>query len=157
MRRIIYHMYSDRHARVTNSINPDDMPYLPNVFRQAWANSVDPDETHYLPYVFRQTGLSKQCRPRWDTLFTICIQTGLYCLLRPVCPNTYGKNKEVHFTVCWCVLTLQKPDMFLPLQTMQIQISWPLKKPTDLDLHCLPLSMWIYINNLDKVIWLAEN
>ena len=32
-----------------------------------------------------------------------------------------------------------------------------LKKPTDLDLHCLPLSMWIYINNLDQVIWLAEN
>ena len=31
------------------------------------------------------------------------------------------------------------------------------KKPTDLDLHCLPLSMWSYINNLDQVIWLAEN
>ena len=27
--------------------------------------------------------------------------------------------------------------------------------PTDLDLHCLPLSMWSYINNLDQVIWLA--
>ena len=32
----------------------------------------------------------------------------------------------------------------------------PDQKPTDLDLHCLPLSMWIYINNLDQVIWLAE-
>ena len=31
------------------------------------------------------------------------------------------------------------------------------KKPTDLDLHCLQLSMWSYINNLDQVIWLAEN
>ena len=31
-----------------------------------------------------------------------------------------------------------------------------LKKPTDLDLHCLPLSMWIYSNNPDQVIWLAE-
>ena len=31
------------------------------------------------------------------------------------------------------------------------------KKPTDLDLHCLPFSMWIYINNLDQVFWLAEN
>ena len=31
------------------------------------------------------------------------------------------------------------------------------KKPTDLDLHCLPFIMWIYINNLDQVIWLAEN
>ena len=32
-----------------------------------------------------------------------------------------------------------------------------LKKPTDLDLHCLSLSMWIYSNNPDQVIWLAEN
>ena len=31
------------------------------------------------------------------------------------------------------------------------------KKPTDLDLHCLPLSMWLYSNNLDQEIWLAEN
>ena len=28
---------------------------------------------------------------------------------------------------------------------------------TDLDLHCLPFCMWIYINILDQVIWLAEN
>ena len=33
----------------------------------------------------------------------------------------------------------------LPLQTVQIQISWLLKKPTDLDLHCLPLSMCLYM------------
>ena len=31
------------------------------------------------------------------------------------------------------------------------------KKPLDLDLHCLPLSMWIYINNMDEIIWWAEN
>ena len=31
------------------------------------------------------------------------------------------------------------------------------KKPTDLDLYCLPFSLWIHINNLDQVIWLAEN
>ena len=29
----------------------------------------------------------------------------------------------------------------LPLQKVKIQISWLLKKPTDLDLHCLSLSM----------------
>ena len=28
-------------------------------------------------------------------------------------------------------------------QTVQIQIGWLLQKPTDLDLHCLPLSCWI--------------
>ena len=50
-----------------------------------------------------------------------------------------------------------EPRFTLPLQTVQIQISWLLKKPNDLDLHYLPLSMWIYSNNLDQVIWLAEN
>ena len=50
-----------------------------------------------------------------------------------------------------------EPGYTLPLQTVLIQISWLLKKPNDLDLHCLPLSMWICINNLDQVIWLAEN
>ena len=30
-------------------------------------------------------------------------------------------------------------------------------KPTDLDLHCLSISMRICINNLDQVSWLAEN
>ena len=34
-----------------------------------------------------------------------------------------------------------EPRYVLPLQTVQIQISWLLKKPTDLDLHCLPFSM----------------
>ena len=33
-----------------------------------------------------------------------------------------------------------EPGYVLPLQTVWIQISW-LLKPTDLDLHCLPLSM----------------
>ena len=28
--------------------------------------------------------------------------------------------------------------------------------PTDLDLHCLPLSIWICVNKMDQVIWLAE-
>ena len=34
-----------------------------------------------------------------------------------------------------------EPGYALPLQTVQIQISWLLQKPIDLDLHCLPLSM----------------
>ena len=50
-----------------------------------------------------------------------------------------------------------EPGYTLSLQTVQIQISWLLKKPTDLDLHCLPISMWHCINNLNQVIWLAEN
>ena len=42
-----------------------------------------------------------------------------------------------------------EPGYALSLQTVQTQISWFLKKPTDLDRHCLPVSMWICINNLD--------
>ena len=42
-----------------------------------------------------------------------------------------------------------EPGYVLPLQTVKIQISWLLQKPTDLDLHCLPLSMWIYIDKLE--------
>ena len=49
--------------------------------------------------------------------------------------------------------TPAEPRYVLPLQTVQIQICWP----ADLDLHSLPLSIWIYINYLDQVIWLAEN
>ena len=37
------------------------------------------------------------------------------------------------------------------------QISWPLQKPTDLDLHWLPFSIWICVDNLDQAIWWAEN
>ena len=50
-----------------------------------------------------------------------------------------------------------EPGYTLSLQTVQIQISWLLKKPTDLDLHYLQLSMWIYSKNPDQVIWLAES
>ena len=48
------------------------------------------------------------------------------------------------------------PGYNLPLQTVQIQISWLLKKPTDLDLHCLSLNLWMSIKYPDQVIWLAK-
>ena len=44
-----------------------------------------------------------------------------------------------------------EPRYVLPMQTVQIQISWLLKKPNDLDLHCLPLSISICMNNLNQV------
>ena len=50
-----------------------------------------------------------------------------------------------------------EPGYTLPLQTVQIQMSWLLKKPTDLDLHCLQLSMQIYSNNPDQLIVLGFN
>ena len=42
-----------------------------------------------------------------------------------------------------------EPEGALHLQTVYIQISWLL--------HCLSLSMWICISNLDQVTWLAEH
>ena len=48
-----------------------------------------------------------------------------------------------------------EPSFTLLLQTVDPdQLAYSLKKPTDLDLHCLLL---IYSNNLDQVMWLAEN
>ena len=49
-------------------------------------------------------------------------------------------------------LSFAEPRYVLPLQTVLIKISWHLKKPTDLDLHCLSFSMLIYINKVDQVI-----
>ena len=49
------------------------------------------------------------------------------------------------------------PDMSCLCKQCRSRSVGFLKKPTDLDLHCLPFSIWIYINNLDQVIWLAEN
>ena len=43
-----------------------------------------------------------------------------------------------------------EPRYTLPLQTVQIQISWLLKKPTDLDLHYLSLGMGICIKSRIK-------
>ena len=45
----------------------------------------------------------------------------------------------------------------LPLQTVEPD-QLTSSGASDLNLHCLSLlSMWIYINNLYQVIWLAEN
>ena len=60
---------------------------------------------------------------------------GLHCLLWSVCPNTQGK-----YTCSTLFNPSQaEPGYALSLQTVQIQIIWFLKKPTDLDLLCLPL------------------
>ena len=84
------------------------------------------------------------------------------------CQNLFSGKITKNISVCDGLLKIlprglsvnpspAEPRYALPLQTVQIQISWLLKKPTDLDLHCLPFSKWIYINNLNQVIWLAEN
>ena len=47
---------------------------------------------------------------------------------------------SIHLSVNPCPA---EPWYALPLQTVKIQISWLLKKPTDLDLHYLPFCIWI--------------
>ena len=59
---------------------------------------------------------------------TIQSNQRLYCPVLPIISvNKLNPSPESRYT--------------LPLQTVLIQISWFLKKPTDLDLHCLPLSI----------------
>ena len=48
-------------------------------------------------------------------------------------------------------LVLLNPDIFCICKQCRSE------EATDLDLHCLLLSMWICIHNLDQAIWLAEN
>ena len=61
------------------------------------------------------------------------------------------------------ILCPTEPGYTLPLKTVYTNVDpdqMASKKPTDLNLHCLPFSMfrmWIRINNLNQVIWLAEN
>ena len=50
-------------------------------------------------------------------------------------------NSEFQLNLIYINPCPAEPRYVLSLQTVQIQISWLLKKPTDLDLHCLPLSM----------------
>ena len=64
-----------------------------------------------------------------------------------ICICLFDPCKALNFT------TSAEPGYALSLQTVYIQI----QKPTDLDLHCLSLSMWIYSTNPDQVIWLTEN
>ena len=60
--------------------------------------------------------------------------------------------------VQYLTLVLQNLDIYPDFANRAVLHTKPLlKKLADLDLHCLSISMWICINNLDQVIWLAEN
>ena len=104
----------------------------------------------------------------------------LHCLQNRIYPGSAGQGlnsfsdnlwADIFIIICkksltsicmWSLMWIfnpcpAEPGYTLPLQTVQIQISWLLKKPTDLDLHCLSFNRLICINNLNQVIWLAEN
>ena len=71
--------------------------------------------------------------------------------------NSMTSKISYYVQICSVNPCQAEPRYALPLQIVMIQISWLLMKPIDLDLHCLALSMWTCINNLDQVIGLAEN
>ena len=56
------------------------------------------------------------------------------CRLLKILPRVLSVKIEL-------TLVLLNPDIPCLLNTVKIQISWLLQKPTDLDLHCSPLSM----------------
>ena len=79
------------------------------------------------------------------------------------CPESVSILKlnlnKIALELCILTLVLLNPDIpCLCKQYRSRSVGFlASKKPADLDLDCLPFSMWIYINNLDQVIWLAEN
>ena len=102
-----------------------------------------------------------------------------FCLLRSIIsyypiyldtiliPKFYPCIYQIRWLKC-CpeIASFEDPDDFTILTLVPLNPDIPClckhcrsrsKKPTDLNLHCLPLSIWIYSNNPDQVIWLAEN
>ena len=67
-------------------------------------------------------------------------------------PNLSTDNPMMSQLLKTTLLTLVLLNPDIPCLCKQCR-----SRSTDLDLHCLPFSMWIYVNNLDQVIWLAEN
>ena len=87
-------------------------------------------------------------------------------LFSSVAGNLYGMTQERFFFVFFFPLKKQLGNLLKEIihtkkmkkKNDEILFLWSKRyQLADLDLHCLPSSMWIYTNNLDQVIWLAEN
>ena len=83
---------------------------------------------HVRRYVFLHCGTNA-----YEAMVLLTVLTSVYC----DSPYSPLKFKNVRISIP-CPA---EPGYALPWQTVQIQISWLLKKPTDLDLHCLSLSI----------------
>ena len=99
----------------------------------------------------------------WKTLFVT-----FFCFL---VQGVYSKGKEVspRRAICFpeasknnfTTIASRKKCCVQESKQQVIKVSQSvdpdqLKKPTDIDQHCLSVSIWTGINNPDKVIWLAE-
>ena len=92
----------------------------------------------------------------------------LYEMSKPV---FWNKKIDCFNVLCWyftqhvkrqwlnanCDFKVYSNDLLLHGKMLTLLFLMTSKKPTDLDLHCLSLSMWISIKNSDQVIWLTSN
>ena len=80
-----------------------------------------------------------------------CLEGGPLMWMLPLYLHVNQKSNslDIQNVACWVILHA----FLLPVDVFFFNFS---KKPTDLDLHCLPFTMWNYVKNLDQVIWLAE-
>ena len=97
------------------------------------------------------------CRQQMRILFHSGIAVvKLYFVICPptpcIIPNDSLWRKLISYFVSWSCWSRTYPAFANSVDPDQLA---SLEKPTNLDLHCLPFRMWI--NTLDRVIWLAEN
>ena len=126
--------------------------------RPAWENSIDPDQT--LQNAASDQGLTLFSIPiPFPPHHKQCYATSTDRKMdnfnfRTSTVRSYGVSilrvnmvlPQNSLSSCWLFVfysalvntTPAEPRYVLPLQTVLIQISWLLKKPTDLDLHSLP-------------------
>ena len=90
-----------------------------------------------------------------NTHVSLCLRSGLELMI-------FSRSG------CQCLRCCHKPSSLFhhsDLTLLLLNTTCPVlaksvdadQKPTDLDLHCLSLNMWISIENPDQVIWLAGN
>ena len=105
---------------------------------------------------------------RWS-LFRVCPVRKLSCccllwILFGITNTKFGKMELVallffalwHACCLWWFVPLVVIVSYVYSLSCWTQIYPAFANSVDLGLHCLSLSMWICINNLDQVIWLAE-
>ena len=120
------------------------------------ANNVDPDQ---MPH-FVDSDLGLHCLP--ITLLVVSRQVWAYGVNLDEMPYKTVSEQHLH----WLSLIqhivrhinkdypLSRWAGIYPAFANSVDLD---QLASALDLHCLPFSMWIYISNLDQVIWLADN
>ena len=118
-------------------------PHIPkDMFSHGLFNQLRGNNTHsgmetvkiVLPPFWKGIYSKRKNRPPFKK--SLCIQESKQEVTKVVSLDRNGEK----FTKCIKPCPAE-PGYTLPLQTVKIQVCWLLKKPTDLDLHCLPFSI----------------